>query len=130
MRIAKKRHRAGQFTCHVKRGDTVLVLAGRSIGEKGRVTSVDPQRERALVEGVNLVTKHQRAQGSPNSPAAQQQAGRIERPSPIHISNLMVVCTNEACNKPTRPHRHYDESQQRWVRDCRHCGEILDKSEA
>jgi len=129
MGMAQKRHDAGKGRCHVRRGDTVLVVAGRSVGERGRVSVVDPQRERALVEGVNLVIKHQRPTGNANTPAAQQQSGRITKPSPIHISNLMVVCTNETCNKPTRIRRHFDEAENRWVRTCRHCGEILDKSE-
>jgi len=74
----RKRHDAGTFQPHVKKGDEVLVLAGRSKGERGRVVSVDPQRERAVVEGVNLITKHQKAQGFNQNRAAQQQSGRID----------------------------------------------------
>jgi large subunit ribosomal protein L24 len=98
----KKRHDAGTFKSHVRKGDEVLVIAGRSLGTRGRVVSVDPQRERAVVEGVNLVTKHQRAQGQGRTPeaSARQQGGRIQRPAPIHLSNLMVI--DPSNNQPTR----------------------------
>jgi len=122
----RKRHEAGTFKPHVKHGDEVLVLTGRSSGERGRVASVDPQRERAIVEGANLVTKHQRTQGMGRSPAAaaRQQSGRIERPAPIHVSNLMVVC--QSCGKPTRIGRKVVE--EKWVRACKHCGSTLDRT--
>jgi large subunit ribosomal protein L24 len=122
----RKRHEAGTFKPHVKKGDQVLVLAGRSLGEQGRIASVEPQRERAIVEGINLSTKHQRSRGMGRSAAAaKQQSGRIERPSPIHLSNLMVICPS--CNTPTRiTHKQADN---RWVRVCRRCGEFLDRTE-
>src|SRR5688500_1789988 len=96
----RKRHDAAEFKPHVKKGDEVLVLAGRSKGERGRVVSVDPQRERAIVEGINLITKHQKAPMQQQTRASQQQSGRIEKPSPIHVSNLMVVDPNNG--EPTR----------------------------
>lgn len=120
-----KRHEAGVFKSHVKKGDEVLVLGGRSLGERGRVTSVDPQRERAVVEGINLITKHQRAAGMPGSPAAaQQQSGRIEKPAPVHLSNLMVVCP--ACNKPTRVARQNSEGKH--GRTCKRCNAPLERA--
>ena len=120
-----KRHDAGTFKPHVKKGDEVLVLTGRSLGERGRIVSVDPKRERAIVEGVNLITKHQRAQQRQQGLAAQQQAGRIQKPAPIHVSNLMVVCPN--CQTPTRvEHR---EEDNRWVRACKKCHESLERTD-
>jgi len=122
----RKRHEAGAFKAHVKKGDEVLVRAGRSFGERGRVVSVDPQRERAVVEGVNQVTKHQKSQGMGRSPsaAAQQQSGRIEKAAPIHLSNLMVVCPG--CSTPTRVAHKQEDNQ--WVRACKRCGEALDRT--
>jgi large subunit ribosomal protein L24 len=123
----RKRHAAGEFKPHVKKGDEVLVLTGRSVGERGRVVSVDPQRERAIVEGINLITKHQKSQGMGRNPAAaaQQQSGRIEKPSPVHVSNLMVVCPE--CTRPTRVGHRQEGS--RWVRACKRCGQSLEKSQ-
>lgn len=121
----RKRHEGGSHRTHVKRGDEVLVLSGRSVGERGRVTNVDPQRERALVEGVHLVTKHQKAQGYQSQAAQQQQSGRIEKAAPIHLSNLMVVCPG--CGSPTRV-GHKDEGGK-TVRACKKCGESLERSQ-
>ena len=118
----RKRHEPGEFKPHVKRGDDVVVLAGRSLGERGRVARVMPQRERALVEGVNLITQHQKGQG-PNQAAAAQQGGRVEKPSPIHVSNLMVVCPN--CSRPTR--LGHIQQEGKWVRQCKKCGESVER---
>jgi large subunit ribosomal protein L24 len=121
---AKKRHNAGTFKPHVKKGDEVLVIAGRSLGDRGHVVSVDPQRERAVVEGVNLITKHQRPQGGQTA-AARQQSGRVKRPSPIHVSNLMVI--DPDTNQPTRVgHKLVDG---KWVRVSKRSGATLDRAE-
>ncbi len=124
---ARKRNIAGQFGCHVKKGDTVKVIAGRSLGDQGRVVNVDPQRERAVVEGCNLITKHQRSAGAGRNPAAaaRQQSGRIEKPSPVHVSNLQVVCPS--CSAPTRV--AHGEAGGQKVRLCKKCGQSLDRTE-
>ena len=118
----RKRHDTGTYKPHVKKGDEVLVLAGRSLSERGRIVSVDPQRERAVVEGVNLITKHQRAQGGQGM-VAQQQGGRIEKPSTIHVSNLMVVCPG--CNEPSRV--QHKQVEGKWVRSCKRCGAPVER---
>lgn len=121
----RKRHEAAEFRPHVKRGDEVLVLAGRSVGERGRIISVDPQRERAIVEGLNLITKHQKAPGGQNTAAAAaQQSGRIEKPAPIHVSNLQVVCPS--CGKPSR--LGHAEVNGKSVRTCKKCSQPVDKT--
>jgi len=79
------------------------------------------------VEGLNLITKHQKAQGGMGrnpAVAAQQQSGRIEKPAPIHVSNLMVVCPG--CHTPTRI-AHKEEAGNR-VRACKRCGAGLDRT--
>ncbi len=70
---------------HIKKGDTVKVISGDSKGQQGRVLVVEIKKERAIVEGVNLISKHTR----PN--ADNPQGGIIQKEAPIHISNLMVV---------------------------------------
>jgi large subunit ribosomal protein L24 len=70
---------------HIRRGDTVQVLSGNSRGKKGRVLEVYPGKNKAIVEGINMVTKHLK-------PSAAHPNGGIEKQeAPIHISNLMVV---------------------------------------
>ena len=70
---------------HVKKGDTVIVNAGNDKGKTGKVLSVDPSKDRAVVEGINMVSKHTK----PNP--KQPQGGIIKQEAPIHISNLNVV---------------------------------------
>jgi len=121
MGVAKKRHERGEFNMHVRRGDTVLVLAGKDNGKRGRVMEALPRSERVIVEDVNLVTKHQKPRSM--QPTARQQAGRIEKPAPLHVSNVQLVCPN--CNRPTRiAHR---ELEGRSARICKQCAELIDK---
>lgn len=75
---------------HIRTGDTVKVLTGRDRGKEGKVLLVDPQRERALVEGVNLVKKAMRpTEDNPDG-------GMKEREAPLHASNLKVVAAAES----------------------------------
>ncbi|MBB6216828.1 large subunit ribosomal protein L24 [Anaerosolibacter carboniphilus] len=69
---------------HVKRGDTVVVIAGKDKGKKGKVLMAMPKEDRVIVEGVNMVTKHQK-------PSAKvQQGGIVHQEGPIHVSNVML----------------------------------------
>jgi large subunit ribosomal protein L24 len=101
----------------IRKNDTVLVILGKDRGKKGRVRFAYPKKERILVEGINFVKKHSRAKG------AVRQAGIIEREAPIHISNVMLVCSK--CSKPTRVGSR-ELADGRKVRFCRTCGEVVD----
>ena len=79
---------------HIKKGDTVYVNAGNDKGKTGKVLSVIPSKDRAIVEGVNMVKKHTK----PNS--KQPQGGIIEQEAGIHISNLQLI--DPKSGKPTR----------------------------
>ena len=79
---------------HIKKGDTVFVNAGNNNGKTGKVLSVLVEKQRAVVEGVNIVKK------STKPSAAHPQGGIIEQEAPIHISNLNVV--DPKTGKPTR----------------------------
>ncbi|MDE6463341.1 MAG: 50S ribosomal protein L24 [Muribaculaceae bacterium] len=79
---------------HIKKGDTVYVLAGEDRGKTGRVLAVEPAKNRAIVEGVNIVTKA-------TKPTAQHpQGGLVKKEAPIHMSNLNLV--DPKTGKPTR----------------------------
>jgi large subunit ribosomal protein L24 len=79
---------------HVKKGDLVKVISGNSKGKEGKITEMLPEKQRAIVEGINVVTKHLK-------PTAQSPNGSIEkREASIHISNLMVV--DPSNGTPTR----------------------------
>ena len=79
---------------HIKKGDLVQVNAGEDKGKQGKVLEVDPGKERAIVEGINMISKHTK----PN--AAHPQGGIVKKEAPIHISNLNVV--DPTTGKPTR----------------------------
>jgi large subunit ribosomal protein L24 len=104
---------------NVRKNDTVLVLAGKSKGRTGRVLRVFPAEGRAIVEGVNFVRKHTKA-----NPQKNIKGGILEREAPVHASNLMVVCGE--CGKPSRMgHKALDDGKK--VRVCRRCGGVVDK---
>ncbi len=79
---------------HIKKGDTVYVNAGNDKGKTGKVLSVVPSKDRAIVEGINMVSKHTK----PNTKAPQ--GGIIKQEAGIHISNLSLI--DPKSQKPTR----------------------------
>jgi large subunit ribosomal protein L24 len=79
----------------IRRDDQVLVISGKDRGKTGRVLEVDPAKERVFVEGLNIVKRHQRPR-----PGSTDPGGVIEKPGPIHISNVMLIDPSD--NKPTR----------------------------
>ncbi|HEY55372.1 MAG TPA: 50S ribosomal protein L24 [Dehalococcoidia bacterium] len=102
---------------NIRKNDTVLVIAGKDRGKKGRVRFAYPKKGRLLVEGINFVKKHSRARG------AVRQAGIIEREAPIDVSNVMLFCSK--CSKPARVGSRF-LADGRKVRFCRSCGEVID----
>jgi large subunit ribosomal protein L24 len=101
----------------IRKNDTVLVITGKDKGKKGKVRFAYPKDERVLVEGVNFIKKHARAQG------AARQAGIIEREAPVHVSNVMLLCGK--CNLPVRIGFRFLEDGKK-VRVCRSCHEVID----
>lgn len=101
---------------HIKKGDLVYVNAGVDKGKQGKVLQVLPEEERAIVEGINMVSKHTK----PN--AKNPQGGIIKKEAPIHISNLNVV--DPSTSKPTRIGRKLNEKGE-LVRFAKKSGEIL-----
>ena len=87
---------------HIKKGDTVVVIAGESKGQRGKVLSVKVEKQRAVVEGINMVSKHTK----PN--AKNTQGGIVKQEAPVHISNLMLV--EPATGNPTRIGRRMGEN--------------------
>jgi large subunit ribosomal protein L24 len=104
----------------VKKGDTVVVIAGKDKGAKGKVIQAYPDREKVLVEGVGRVKKH--TAQSANQRGAQS-GGIVTQEAPIHVSNVMVV---DADGKPTRVgHRDGGEGEAKRVRVSRRTGKDL-----
>ncbi|MCC7490706.1 MAG: 50S ribosomal protein L24 [Fimbriimonadaceae bacterium] len=97
-------------------GDTVEVISGKDLKQRGQVSEVLPREQMVRVAGVALVTKHQKATG--RSRTMQRQAGRIQMPGKIHISNVQLVCPT--CGQRTRPKMELSEGLK--TRVCRQCG--------
>ncbi|NDD27177.1 MAG: 50S ribosomal protein L24 [Proteobacteria bacterium] len=104
---------------HVKKNDNVVVVAGKDRGKKGKVLEVLPEKNRVLVEGVNLVKRHTKPR-----PPRFPQGGIIEKSLPIDASNVQLVCPR--CNKPTRVgHKAAAAEVGGFVRACKKCGEEI-----
>jgi large subunit ribosomal protein L24 len=104
---------------HVRKGDTVMVVAGKERGKKGKVLRVIPEKGRVVVERLNLIKKHQK----PTQKV--RQGGIIEREGSIHLSNVMLI--DPASDKPTRVGMRA-LSDGKKVRVARRSGEMLDKA--
>ena len=110
---------------HVKSKDTVIVISGKDKGKKGKVSASFPKLNRVTVEGVNVVTKHQKARNQ------MQPGGIIHKEMPIDASNVMLICPK--CNKPARVSHKVDRVQgedgkmhRSMIRVCKKCGAEID----
>lgn len=108
-----------------------IAMANKESGVRGKVMQVLPREGKVIVEGMNIVTKHQKARST--GAMQVQQAGRIQMPAPIPVSRVMLVCPN--CDKPTRVGMRVQEDQRRTlagektvkvrVRVCKQCGQEI-----
>ena len=101
----------------IRKNDTVLVVAGKDKGKKGKVRQAFPKEDKVIVDGINMAKRHSRARG------AARQAGIIELEMPLHVSNVMFVCNK--CNRPARVgFRLLDDGRKGRI--CRSCYEVID----
>ena len=102
---------------NIKKGDKVKVLAGKDKGKEGTILRSLPQKQRVVVEKVNIVKKALR-------PTQQNPQGGISSvEAPIHVSNVMLVCPS--CKQPTRTGKKRDENGKK-IRVCKKCGKDID----
>ena len=121
-------------TMKIRSGDTVEVRTGKDRGKRGRVIEALPKQGRVLVENINLIKRHTRPRPIQNSSRMGGPSiipgGIIERPAPLHVSNVMVVCPT--CKRPTRVGTVVKTVKDRQVRIrvCKHadCGQEIDRS--
>ena len=106
----------------IRKGDTVEIISGRleDKGKRGEVINVMTEKDRVVVQGVNIRTKHQRQVQT--QAGRQINPGRIQFEGPIHISNVMLVCPK--CNEAARVAVHRDETGAHRV--CKNCGQLID----
>ncbi len=106
---------------NVRRGDTVLVLAGKDRGKRGTVERVERTKRGfgVVIPGINMAKRHQRSR------SRTQQAGIIDLPVALHVSNVQVVCPR--CDRPTRVgHGTSDGEHAQRTRVCKRCGEQIE----
>ena len=105
---------------HVKKNDTVVVISGKDKGKQGKITAAFPKTGRVTVEGVNVVTKHQKARN------AMQPGGIIHKELAIDASNVMIVCPK--CGKATRVAHKVSSinGERKMVRTCKKCNAEID----
>ncbi len=101
----------------IKKNDNVIVLAGDEKGKKGRVLSLNSDKNRILVEGINMIKKHLKPSKK------QQQGGIIDKEVLFNTSNVMLLCPK--CDKPTRLGSTLLENGKK-IRVCKKCGEVIE----
>lgn len=102
---------------HIKKGDMVIVTAGREKGKSGKVLTVNSEKNTVTIEKLNFVKRHTR----PSQQAPQ--GGIIEREGALHASNVNLLCAK--CNRPVRTRRKVLDDKKK-VRTCHACGEVFD----
>jgi large subunit ribosomal protein L24 len=103
----------------IRKNDNVVVLTGRDRGKRGRVLRVLPNKARVIVEGVNFIKRHTKA-----NPQRNVKGGIVEREAAVHASNVQLVCPE--CGAPTRiGHKRLEDGHR--VRVCRKCNGVVDK---
>lgn len=101
----------------LKKGDIVILISGDDRGKKGKILNMNKKKNSIIVEGANLIKKHVR-------PRRQgEQGGIIEKESPVHISNLKLICPK--CGEPTRVQKTRLENKKN-IRVCNKCNEFID----
>jgi len=106
------------MTLHVKKGDNVLVIAGKDKGKSGKVLTAIPADNAVVVSEVNIISKHKKPRN------AQDKGGIIKKENKIDASNVLVICPE--CNKATRV--SYAVEGDKKFRKCKKCGASLDKA--
>lgn len=101
----------------IRKGDKVRVIAGKDKGKESRVLRAFPEKQRLVVEYVNMIKKHQRPS------QRQPQGGILEVEGTIHVSNVMLLCPS--CGQASRLARRREDGQR--VRVCKKCGNDIDK---
>jgi large subunit ribosomal protein L24 len=116
MKAKQEKNRNKKQAFHIRKNDLVEVITGEENERRGRVLEVIPENAMAIVEGVNLVKKHQRARSQ------AKPSGIVTVPAPVHVSNLVLICPR--CGKKAKVRMEKIENKR--VRICKKCGESIE----
>lgn len=114
--MKNRKNKEKRVVFHIKKNDLVEVITGTEKERRGRILEVISEKTMAIVEGINLVKKHQRARSQ------AKPSGIVTIPAPIHVSNLALICPK--CGKKARVRMEKIENKR--VRICKECGESLE----
>jgi len=115
--MAKKEQKTMSEPIQIKKNDKVEVIAGKEKGKTGKVLKVLRDKNRVLVEKVNIIKRHTRP--SPTT----GQGGIVEKEASLHVSNVLLICGK--CTAPTRI-KKTQAADGKWVRTCKKCGELIE----
>ena len=107
----------------LKKGDEVIVLAGKDKGKRGKVIQTVPGEGKVIIDGVNVVTRHQKPRSAGSRAMVKQQLGEMMISLGVPVGKVMLVCPK--CNKETRV-AHVPTTVGDIARKCRKCGELVD----
>jgi large subunit ribosomal protein L24 len=110
-----KNIKSNKLKFHIRKNDLVEIITGEERGRRGRVLEINRDKATALVEGVNLVKKHQRARSQTAT------SGIVTLPAPVHVSNIVLICAK--CGKKTTVKKQTVDKER--VRICKLCEEII-----
>jgi large subunit ribosomal protein L24 len=114
--MKKELKKKNRVKFHIKKNDLVEVNTGEEKGRRGRILEIISEKQQAIVEGINLVKKHQRARSQ------TKPSGIVTVPAPIRIANLVLICSK--CGKKTSVRK--EKIEDRKARICKKCGEIIE----
>lgn len=119
----KKKKPVFEGKMNLKKGDEVIVLAGKDKGKRGKIIRTVPEEGKVIVDGVNVVTRHQKARSASSRAMVKSQLGEMQMPLGVSVGKVMLVCPK--CNKETRMAR-LPAADGKMTRSCRKCGELVD----
>lgn len=110
-------------TLRLKKGDEVVMISGRDKGKRGKIIQTVPEDGKVIIDGVNLVTRHQKPRSSTGRAVVKQQLGEMQVPLGVPSAKVMLICPK--CNKETRIARVRTQDGD-MARSCRKCDELID----
>lgn len=119
----KKKKPVFEGKMNLRKGDEVVVLSGKDKGKRGKIIRTLPEAGKVIVDGVNVVTRHQKPRSASSRAMVKQQLGEMQMPMGVDIAKVMLICPH--CNKETRMAR-VAAPDGSLARSCRKCGQLVD----
>ena len=119
----KKKKPVFEGKMNLKKGDEVIMLAGKDRGKRGKIIRTVPEEGKVVVDGVNVVTRHQKPRSANSRAMVKSQLGEMQMPLGVSVGKVMLVCPK--CSKETRMARVAGQ-EGKMMRSCRKCGELVD----